>query len=303
MVLSELHNDSTTVKVCGQYARARRGQLRGKWAPLPSREAWPVVWVYSGLLALRQEQRRRERIVQVTEALNALNAKLCGPRPRRRKHGEVVQRVEEILAESHAKSYFTLELFQGEQHTYRQAARGRPGPHTRYVRKTRKFWQVRFSLDEAAIHYERKSDGMYPLLSNDHSLTNAQIFEAHKRQPTIEKRFEQTKTVFEIAPVLLKKRTPPLPPRWERLARLRVRPPGRTAWSDRGASDLALTCGFYVAIDGSLKPQAGREPVEVFTHTGRDRLQTVNASSRPACSRPSRRAAHLSAENEVGISS
>ena len=30
------------------------------------------------------------------------------------------------------------------------------------------------------------------------------MLEAHKRRPTIEKRFKQTKTVFEIAPVLLK---------------------------------------------------------------------------------------------------
>ncbi len=45
---------------------------------------------------------------------------------------------------------------------------------------------------------------MYPLLTNDRSLADAQVFEAHKRQPNIEKRFKQTKTVFEIAPVLLK---------------------------------------------------------------------------------------------------
>jgi transposase len=45
---------------------------------------------------------------------------------------------------------------------------------------------------------------MYPLLTNDRKLTDAQVLEAHKRQPTIEKRFEQTKSVFEIAPVLLK---------------------------------------------------------------------------------------------------
>jgi len=45
---------------------------------------------------------------------------------------------------------------------------------------------------------------MYPLLTNDKSLTSRQVLEAHKRQPTVEKRFEQTKTVFEIAPVLLK---------------------------------------------------------------------------------------------------
>jgi transposase len=89
-------------------------------------------------------------------------------------------------------------------HHFRQAARGRPGPNTRYVRKTRKFWQLRFPLDDAAIDYERKSDGMFPLLTNDRSLTDAQVFEAYKRQPSIEKRFAQAKTVFEIAPVLLK---------------------------------------------------------------------------------------------------
>jgi transposase len=45
---------------------------------------------------------------------------------------------------------------------------------------------------------------MYPLISNDRNLTATQILEAHKGQPTIEKRFEQIKTVHEIAPVFLK---------------------------------------------------------------------------------------------------
>jgi transposase len=45
---------------------------------------------------------------------------------------------------------------------------------------------------------------MYPLLSNDRSLSPAQILTAHKGQPRIEKRFEQIKSVHEIAPVFLK---------------------------------------------------------------------------------------------------
>ena len=45
---------------------------------------------------------------------------------------------------------------------------------------------------------------MYPLICNDRNLTPTQILEAHKGQPTIEKRFEQIKTVHEIAPVFLK---------------------------------------------------------------------------------------------------
>jgi transposase len=44
----------------------------------------------------------------------------------------------------------------------------------------------------------------YPLLSNHRSLSPAQILAAHKGQPAIEKRFEQIKTVHEIAPVFLK---------------------------------------------------------------------------------------------------
>ena len=45
---------------------------------------------------------------------------------------------------------------------------------------------------------------MYPLVTNDRDLTAEQVLLAHKGQPTIEKRFEQLKTVHEIAPVFLK---------------------------------------------------------------------------------------------------
>lgn len=59
-------------------------------------------------------------------------------------------------------------------------------------------------MDAEAIAYDHKSDGMYPLMTNDRSLSSAEILQAHKGQPMIEKRFEQIKTVHEIAPVFLK---------------------------------------------------------------------------------------------------
>jgi transposase len=40
-------------------------------------------------------------------------------------------------------------------------------------------------------------------MTNDRQLSAAQVLEAHKGQPMIEKRFEQIKTVHEIAPVFL----------------------------------------------------------------------------------------------------
>jgi transposase len=186
----------------------RRGGPRDRWAvfrhPLPSREGWPVVWVYSTLLALHQESARRERLARALQELQDLNAKLLGPRPRRRSRQELRERIEEIRHRGRVRRYLVVEVAPHEEHYFRQAARGRPGPKTRYVRKTRKLWRLHWHVDEKAIAYDRKSDGMYPLLTNDSTLTAAQVLEAHKRQPTIEKRFEQTKTVFEIAPVFLK---------------------------------------------------------------------------------------------------
>ena len=41
-------------------------------------------------------------------------------------------------------------------------------------------------------------------MTNDRSLSPAQVLAAHKGQPRIEKRFEQIKSVHEIAPVFLK---------------------------------------------------------------------------------------------------
>ncbi len=49
-----------------------------------------------------------------------------------------------------------------------------------------------------------KSDGMYSLLTSDRALTPKEIFEAHRRQPKLEKRFQQVKSIHEVAPVFLK---------------------------------------------------------------------------------------------------
>jgi len=190
-----------------QNPRRKHGPRDRWWVfrnPISSQEAWPVVWVYSSLLALRQQQRRHERIARAIQELEDQNIKLLSPRTRIRRRQEVAKRVEEILTKNKVGRYLLVKVFRQKEHYYRQAGPGRPGPETQYVRKTKARWQLQWNLNEEAKAYDRKSDGMYPLLTNDKHLTDAQVLEAHKRQPTIEKRFEQTKTVFGIAPVLLK---------------------------------------------------------------------------------------------------
>jgi transposase len=51
---------------------------------------------------------------------------------------------------------------------------------------------------------ERRTDGLFPLVTNDPRLSALDVLHAYKRQPQIERRFEQLKTDFSVAPVFLK---------------------------------------------------------------------------------------------------
>lgn len=163
-----------------------------------------MTWVYSELLALRQEQTRREQIAAAEQELSDLRRRLANPKTRLRKAAEVDRRVEQILERHRVARYLHVRRVRQDEHSFRQMRSGRPGPETPYRRITRRRWGLEWSLEQQAIDYDRKSDGMYPLISNDRDLPAAAVLQAHKGQPAIEKRFEQTKTVHEIAPVFLK---------------------------------------------------------------------------------------------------
>jgi transposase len=193
---------------CDRPNPRRRYAPRDRWwvfkYPIPSREGWPVIWVWSSLLALRQEQTRRERIAKAVEELGDLKAKLRNPRSRLRSASEIDRKIEQIVYSAGVPEYVRVERTLEEDHTFRQVTPGRPGPDTEYRRKTKRRHDIVWHIDEAAIAYDRKSDGTYPLLTNDKTLSPREVLEAHKGQPKIEKRFEQMKTVHEIAPVFLK---------------------------------------------------------------------------------------------------
>ena len=173
-------------------------------APLPSAEVWSVVWVWSSLLTLRQEARRRRNIAAATEELTQLRERLAGVKARLRGAAEIDLKVAMILETHHVTRYLKVSRTVREEHRYKQTRRGRPGPETAYRKITKRRFDIEWSTDEEAIAYDHRSDGMYPLMTNDRSLSPAQVLQAHKGQPMIEKRFEQIKTVHEIAPVLLK---------------------------------------------------------------------------------------------------
>ena len=173
-------------------------------APLLSAEVCVVVWVWSTLLTLRQEAHRRTNIAAATEDLVQLRERLAGAKARLRGAAEIDLKVASLLDKHHVSRYLKVTRVVREEHLFKQTRRGRPGPETAYKKIIKRRFDIEWITDEQAIAYDHKSDGMYPLMTNDRSLSPAQVLHAHKGQPMIEKRFEQLKTVHEIAPVFLK---------------------------------------------------------------------------------------------------
>ncbi len=171
---------------------------------LPLAEGWPVVWVHSTLLALKQEATRKRHLAAATEQLQALHQRLIKGRARLRGAAQIDQLVADILQRYDVTRYIRVKRVVRTEDRFKQASRGRPNQNTVYVKITKKRYDIEYQLDSEAIAYDQKSVGMYPLLTNDRKLTAAQVLQAHKGQPRIEKRFEQVKTVHQIAPVYLK---------------------------------------------------------------------------------------------------
>ena len=181
---------------------------RDRWyvhrVALPSMEAWSIVWVWSTLLTLRQHARRLRNIAAAIEDFEQLRQRLASSKARLRGAPEIDLQIKLTLDKHHVVRYLKVRRIVREEHVFRQARRGRPGPNTAYRKITKRRFDLEWDIDDDAVAYDRRSDGMYPLMTNDRTLSDAQVLEAHKGQPMIEKRFEQIKTVHEIAPVFLK---------------------------------------------------------------------------------------------------
>jgi transposase len=116
----------------------------------------------------------------------------------------VEQAVAAALADAEATAWLRVEIEEQEEATFRQATRGRPGEQTKYLKQTRTRYTLTWTLNLEALSEAEREDGVFPLLTNDRTLSAVEVLRAYKRQPLLEKRFSQFKTDFAVAPVYLK---------------------------------------------------------------------------------------------------
>jgi len=172
--------------------------------PAQTAEGYRLLWYHSQRKAEQDAVTRSDRIDRALKQLATLREKLHSPRTRYRQEAKVHEAVREILESAGAAEWIRTEVQPRVVESYRQDHRGRPSQHTRYRKQVATRFDLICSIDDARVAEDAQSDGIFPLVTNVLDLSPLELLRVYKRQPTIEKRFAQLKTDFEVAPVYLK---------------------------------------------------------------------------------------------------
>ncbi len=167
-----------------------------------TQSGYRLIWIRSSQKA-REDRLYREGQLRRAEAeLGELELRLN--RRRLRSAPAIRRAVKEILKRLGVRDFLQVKLKERVQLITRRLKPGRPrhGDPVRIER--RKTWSLKISRDSGALARERRTDGVFPLITNLKKRSKREILLMYKYQPYIEKRFSGLKTDLEIAPVYLK---------------------------------------------------------------------------------------------------
>jgi transposase len=174
----------------------------GVEAPRRSSEGYRVLWYRSSQKEEQDRQQRQRRLQRAHARLEGLQAPGRKQRPRTARAAR--EAAERIRADEQVQRLVRVVIEPEVEQDYRQIGPGRPGPDTEYRQVQTWRYRARFEEDAAALTREARCDGLFPLLTNDEALSLEEALGKYKYQPFVEKRHEQLKSVFGVAPVWLK---------------------------------------------------------------------------------------------------
>jgi len=173
----------------------------GVESPQRSAEGYRVLWYRSSQKRDEDRAQRQARLERARAWLEGLRAP--GRRPVRT-YGQAHQAGVEVLQREGVERWLRVRVEAEVEETFRQVGPGRPGPDTEYRRVEMRAYRVHFDEDGPAVAADALGDGLFPLVTNDESLSLEEALAKYKYQPFVEKRHEQLKSVFGVAPVWLK---------------------------------------------------------------------------------------------------
>lgn len=166
-------------------------------SPFLSSEGFRIIWVKSSAKQFEDDQRRTQRIERSQEALAELSTKVHRNRDR------LAKTVIGILKKYRTEAYFDYQIVNDVEESFKQQQRGRPNENTTFRKVETVTHRLSWCQKPDRIQYDARYDGIFPLITN-HTAPATAILKSYKYQPYLEKRHEQLKSVYNVAPVFLR---------------------------------------------------------------------------------------------------
>lgn len=179
--------------------RSKHGPMRTFWtfeSPFLTAEGYRIVWIKSLQKQLEDAQRRLRRIEKTEEVLGELNKRI------HRNREKLDEAVKTTLKGNRTQTYFDYQIVTEVEEITKQQQRGRPHANTVYRKIEKTGYKLSYCQNAQNIQYDARYDGIFPLTSNLKDAAN-DILRMYKYQPNLEKRHEQLKSVYNVAPVFL----------------------------------------------------------------------------------------------------
>ncbi len=165
-------------------------------------KGYRVIWVHTSSKAHDDKKRRLKKIDKAQKKLEELLPKLNTCRLKKPKQikaavGKICKDIKELI---------DVKITSGRKQVYKRipSTKRQPGEAV-YENKWSFTYGLEWKLNEQNMIAISKTDGLFPLITNNHLLDAAEVLRMYKRQSYLEKRMYTKKTILEVAPVFLKK--------------------------------------------------------------------------------------------------
>ena len=165
-------------------------------SPFSSGEGFRIIWVKSSLKQIDDEQNRTRRIEATEAELKEITLK------KHRNQQKLEHAVKTVLEYYKTSDYFDWKIAVQVEESYKQTRRGRPGDQVVYRKIENTYYELVWCHNSEQILFDSRYDGIFPLITNLNDSASL-ILNSYKFQPRLEKRFEQLKSVYNVAPVFL----------------------------------------------------------------------------------------------------
>jgi transposase len=163
-------------------------------------KGYRLIWILSSAKAEQDQKTRERRLTKAEAELTKLSGKLN--RYNLKTSDQIKAAIDRAI--QNTKEMIDVELITHQTPHTKKIGSGRPGADSTYKDCIKTTYEIKWHKNQAAIDQQALSDGTFPLITNTDKQC-ADILGIYKKQAGLEKRFNATKSVLEIAPVFLEK--------------------------------------------------------------------------------------------------